>query len=70
MKKITRDIKYICLLAATITLSACSSDDDASSNVEQPKPALVTGEANFSKYIAVSSASSMALSMASMGLIV
>tara|TARA_R110000850_G_scaffold232624_1_gene357706 strand:- start:512 stop:2134 length:1623 start_codon:yes stop_codon:yes gene_type:complete len=53
MKKITRDIKYICLLAATITLSACSSDDDASSNVEQPKPALVTGEANFSKYIAV-----------------
>ncbi|OBX23538.1 MULTISPECIES: SGNH/GDSL hydrolase family protein [Bizionia] len=53
MKKITRDFKYICLLAATITLSACSSDDDASSDMEAPKPALVTGNADFSKYIAV-----------------
>lgn len=53
MKKITRDIKYICLLAATITLSACSSDDDATSDMEAPKPALVAGNANFSKYVAV-----------------
>ncbi|TYB78885.1 SGNH/GDSL hydrolase family protein [Bizionia myxarmorum] len=53
MKKITRNIKYMCLLAATITLSSCSSDDDGTSNQEQPKSALVAGEANFSKYVAV-----------------
>jgi len=53
MKKITRDIKYICLLAATITLSACSSDDDAASDSTIQYPALVTGDADFSKYVAV-----------------
>ncbi|WP_417196965.1 G-D-S-L family lipolytic protein [Bizionia sp.] len=53
MKKITRDIKYICLLAATITLSACSSDDDAASDATIQYPALVTGDADFSKYVAV-----------------
>ncbi|MGY0391413.1 G-D-S-L family lipolytic protein [Bizionia sp. KMM 8389] len=53
MKKITRNIKYICLLTASITLSACSSDDDGSTTDEAPKPALVKGEADFTKYVAV-----------------
>lgn len=53
MKNITRDIKYICLLAATMTLSACSSDDDASADSPIQYPELITGSADFSKYIAV-----------------
>mgnify|MGYP003667581860 CR=1 FL=1 len=53
MKKININVKYIWLFAAALAISACSNDDDASSDIEAPKPALVTGEANFSKYIAV-----------------
>ncbi len=47
------NVKYIWLLAAAIAISACSSDDDASSDMEAPKPALVSGNADFSKYVAV-----------------
>ncbi|MFD2551322.1 G-D-S-L family lipolytic protein [Bizionia sediminis] len=53
MKNITRDFKYICLLAASITLSACSSDDDGATNADIQYPELVSGDANFSKYVSV-----------------
>src|SRR5690606_3682983 len=46
--------KYIWLLAVLLGISACSSDDDDSTaNMEEPKPALIAGDADFSKYVAV-----------------
>lgn len=53
MKKININVKYIWLLAAALAISACSNDDDASSDMEAPKPALVSGTADFSTYVSI-----------------
>lgn len=53
MKKFNMKTKYIWLLAVLMGFTACDSDDDSSTTPAPVYPALVTGEADFSNYIAV-----------------
>ncbi|HMC00215.1 MAG TPA: hypothetical protein VKN14_04160 [Flavobacteriaceae bacterium] len=55
MKKINLNTKYIWLLAVLLAFTACESDDDSSNNGNgsEPLPALVSGEADFSNYVAL-----------------
>lgn len=45
--------KYIWLLAGLIGLSSCQDDDDNTTVIEVPKPALTTGTADFSNFVSV-----------------
>src|SRR5690606_23315382 len=53
MKKFNMKTKYIWLLAVLMGFTACDSDDDSTTTPAPVYPALVTGEADFSNYIAV-----------------
>ncbi|WP_267155516.1 G-D-S-L family lipolytic protein [Xanthomarina sp. F2636L] len=45
--------KYIWLLAVLLGFTACNSDDDSSSSMDEVLPPLTAGEADFSKYVSV-----------------
>jgi len=46
--------KYIWLLAVLLAFTACESDDSSDDgNGSEPLPALIAGEADFSKYVAI-----------------
>ena len=48
-----KTLKYIFLSAILIGFTACSEDDNTSTDDEEPLPALTAGSADFSKYVAV-----------------